>query len=141
MSEQDSSQSIELSEIITRRGLTYKSIVKALESAQMSEDQRRFIQAAWLYLSKSDDLNVNVSSYLRKYYPDDPSLQKVAEVLETHSTDQTDVDINAIRNLYVESLMHLCNIPKSQAVLSAASHFCVSEAAIWKSIKRSSTDN
>lgn len=141
MNEQDSPPSIELRELIESRGPTYKSITKLLERTQMSDDQRRFIEAAWLYVSKSDDLNVNVASYLRKYYPDDPSLKKVAEVLETHSTDKTDVDINAIRNWYVESLMYLRCIPKSQAVRSAASHFCVSEAAIWKSIKRNSTDN
>ena len=140
MTKQEDSDSLDLNDVITDRGITYESLSKVFERMSISEDERRSLKAAWLYLSDSYELDSNIAIFLRENYPKDPALQKVAEVLEHHNTEKIKININKTRKLYVDTLMCLKGMTISHAVQLAAAHFWVSEAAIWKSIKRSSTD-
>jgi hypothetical protein len=140
VTKQEDSNSLDLNDVITDRGITYESLSKVFERMSISDDERRSLKAAWLYLSDSYELDSNIAIFLRENYPRDPALQKVAEVLENHNADKVTININKTRKLYVDTLMHLKGMSISHAVELAARHFWVTEAAIWKSIKRSSTD-
>jgi hypothetical protein len=141
MSDQPKEGSIDIHTLITQRGFTYESLIACLAQQGLSDEQLRVLEALYLYYAKPEELQKTIARFLERHYPKDTALQKIAEVLGEHGNERAEVNVHATRSLYVELLMTITGVAKSEAVNSAASHFCVSEAAIWKSLSRNSTDN
>ena len=128
--------SVNVNDLITKRGFTYESLLETMNQGGMTPEQRREIEARYLYILGQSERKLEIAKFLRRNYADHADLEIIADLIETNPAQEKVLTTYATHAFYVQVLMNLKSITKRQAIKEAAKHFSVSEGAIEQSLKR-----
>ena len=132
--------SVNIKDLITNRGFTYESLLETMNQGGMTPQQRKEIEARYLYILGQSERKLEISKFLRRNYGEHTDLQIIADLIETNPAQEKFLTTHATHAFYVQVLMDLQSITKRQAIKEAAKHFSVSEGAIEQSLKRTARD-
>ena len=133
-------RSVDIKDLITKRGLTYESLLETLKHSDMTLEQQREVEARYLYILTQSERHQEIAKFLRRNYGEHTDLQSIADLVEANPAQEKVLTTYATHTFYVQVLMDLKSITKRRAIEEVAKHFSVSEEAIEQSLKRSARD-
>ena len=89
--------SVNVNDLITKRGFTYESLLETMNQGGMTPEQRREIEARYLYILGQSERKLEIAKFLRRNYADHADLEIIADLIETNPT-QEKVLLNHAKN-------------------------------------------
>ena len=87
-------RSVDIKDLITKRGLTYESLLETLKHSDMTLEQQREVEARYLYILTQAERHQEIAKYLRRNYGEHTDLQIIADLVEANPAQEKILTLN-----------------------------------------------